>query len=459
MHSSSWLSEGTQPGWLVGGASTGRAGDRGAVRQLHSQAGLRGHARRGHGRCASGQLLRRRLAPAAPAAPAACSLHRRHRAGPSTSFLKIRIDSPRDWAASGQLRRAEEQDQHQQDDQQVRSVEEIRHSISVLHSEHQAPALQGHPQAHGTPLGRLTHPLCRTRPGPARISGSGPHTGPAPRQPRCGPPLPARRARSPARPRRAAAPAAAPTRCPGCASTTRSRPVPQVGHRPRTGSTRPPSARPADSSSSTRTSSGDGRNRPWSTSTGSASGGTCGRHVEHVSPQHPVQPEQPHRLGPAAPALQVGPALHHAAAASGPRPARSPRPGQARSRTGAAAGAGAGRRADLGLRPSARRAAVHLHGDLGAGRGRLAGRRLQLGDRPAQRRPVLGPGSSASIRSADQQRARLVDAQPQRPVHRLGLADHDLAALVGQVDRAVRIGRRAARRTTAGSGRRRARAR
>jgi len=41
----------------------------------------------------------------------------------------------------------------------------------------------------------------------------------------------------------------------------------------------------------------------------------------------------------------------------------------------------------------------------------------------------------------DQQRARLVHAQAQRPVHRLGLADHDLAALVGQVDRAIRVGR------------------
>ena len=40
-----------------------------------------------------------------------------------------------------------------------------------------------------------------------------------------------------------------------------------------------------------------------------------------------------------------------------------------------------------------------------------------------------------------QQRAGLVDGQPQRPAHGLGLADHDLAALVGQVDRAVGVGR------------------
>ena len=71
-------------------------------------------------------------------------------------------------------------------------------------------------------------------------------------------------------------------------------------------------------------------------------------------------------------------------------------------------------------------------GDLGA-------RRLELGDGTAHRRAVLLARKLGQQAQADQQRTCLVGSEPQRPVHRFGFGDHDLAALVGQVDRAVRV--------------------
>ena len=57
-----------------------------------------------------------------------------------------------------------------------------------------------------------------------------------------------------------------------------------------------------------------------------------------------------------------------------------------------------------------------------------------------QRGTVLQAGHVREHPQRDEQRAGLVDGQPQRAGDGLGLADHDLPALVGQIDRAVRIG-------------------
>jgi hypothetical protein len=88
---------------------------------------------------------------------------------------------------------------------------------------------------------------------------------------------------------------------------------------------------------------------------------------------------------------------------------------------------------------------VHLDRHLRAQRPRLTGRRFQLGDGAAQRRALVQARLRGRVADLgqhpqrDQQRARLIHGQPERAVHRLGLADHDLAALVGQVDRAVGV--------------------
>ena len=90
---------------------------------------------------------------------------------------------------------------------------------------------------------------------------------------------------------------------------------------------------------------------------------------------------------------------------------------------------------------------VHLDGHLGAGRARLARCDLQLRDRAAQRRPVSRAGVRGGVRhlcqhpQPHQQGARLIHAEAERAVHRLGLADHDLPALIREVDRAVRVRR------------------
>ena len=85
---------------------------------------------------------------------------------------------------------------------------------------------------------------------------------------------------------------------------------------------------------------------------------------------------------------------------------------------------------------------VDLHRDLGADRGGFPGRGLQLGDQPGQGRPVLVPVPRHLGQHPErhEERAGFVDREPQRAAHGFGLADHDLAALIGQVDREVGVG-------------------
>ena len=184
---------------------------------------------------------------------------------------------------------------------------------------------------------------------------------------------------------------------------------------------------------------------PWSTSTGSRPGRHLGRHRQHLDPEHAVEPEQPDRLRPAAPSLQVGPPLHdqqphrvhvplgrlvtagHVVGQVHPAPASSA--SRTRART---------------LR-SAFRSTSTATWALGAPASPAAASSFAMVRLSAE--PSARPGTdaswptSASIRSATSSALASSTPEPQRPVHRLGLADHDLAALVGQVDRAVGVGR------------------
>ena len=97
---------------------------------------------------------------------------------------------------------------------------------------------------------------------------------------------------------------------------------------PRPGSTRSPSGPPAPGRV-TRVASSPGWKSPADRSRGSS--GCSDRGVEHVDRQHPVEPEQPRRLGAVAPGVEVGdPAA--VTSRAGRRRARSPRRGTARSR-------------------------------------------------------------------------------------------------------------------------------
>ena len=153
-------------------------------------------------------------------------------------------------------------------------------------------------------------------PGDRPAAGSIAITYPPRRRPRPAPPAPGGRRRRPA----PAAPAAAPrrrARAPaGPASPgRRSAAAPGPGRRRSStivldrvvlghpaGLAAPAPAR----RSGARRAAGTG---PSDTSVGSASGGGCGRLVEHHDVLHPVQPEQPHRLGAPAPGLQVAAAV------------------------------------------------------------------------------------------------------------------------------------------------------
>ena len=149
---------------------------------------------------------------------------------PCTSVFRMRIDWPSERAASRQLLRPEQHDQHNRDDQDLpRAVEQVTNHVRPLSARRRVLGLESTRAPAGAvsagkqrvaPLIRRSWPARRWRP-----RGSRP---------------PARAARSPGRPRRAAVPGAGPTRYPGSAAP------PAAGRRPvrsptRTGSTRRPS--------------------------------------------------------------------------------------------------------------------------------------------------------------------------------------------------------------------------
>ena len=80
---------------------------------------------------------------------------------------------------------------------------------------------------------------------------------------------------------------------------------------------------------------------------------------------------------------------------------------------------------------------LDLDPDLDAGRTGLAGRGLQLGDGPLQRIAVVQPGDVGEGAEPDEQRERLVDAQPERPGDRVGVGEVDVAVVPVDVDEVV----------------------
>ncbi len=163
-----------------------------------------------------------------------------------------------------------------------------------------------------------------------------------------------------------------------------------------------------------------------------------GRQVEYLNVQYPVEPEVPHPLRQPAPPPQVSlpliqidqqldrihitlgrlVATRHVVAQVDPF-------------------AGRQSSVDGGGNPGTVRT-IDFDCELRTRSRRCAGRILDLGHQS-------GDGVTVAARlgqhpQRDQERARLVGRQPQRAGDRFGLADRDLSVLVGEVDRAVRLG-------------------
>ena len=168
-------------------------------------------------------------------------------------------------------------------------------------------------------------------------------------------------------------------------------PVAGVRRPPRTGSTRRPSARPRPARARPARpapTAGTGpspRRRAWPRA------GTSAATSSTRQPEHPVQPEQPDRLGAAAPRLQVRPALHEQHPHRVHVPLGRLVPARDVVRTGAAAGPGASRR-----RPGPGRRPV---------RGRPCARRPARWPRPPRRPPPPAWRSSGAAPSGPAGRA------------------------------------------------------
>ena len=160
-------------------------------------------------------------------------------------------------------------------------------------------------------------------------------------------------------------------------------------------------------------------------------------HVEQLERDHPVQPEQPDRLGPVAPALQVPaardrghphrvdvpvgglvPAGHQVAQ---PQPAAVGRASPGAGQQVSAAAATPGRRRPPRAGPAASPAAADS---------------LASTESTASR--SCRPGTLGQRAQAGQQGDRLVHRQPQRPGDRLGVVQVDPAGLPVRLDQVVR---------------------
>ncbi len=187
------------------------------------------------------------------------------------------------------------------------------------------------------------------------------------------------------------------------------------------------------SSRVTRTSAGDGHEQPLAQVALGGGRRDLGGDVEHRQRLHPVQPEQPHVLRAPAPALEVPPAVDEQHPHRVDVPLGGLVPGG--HEVGQVHPAATGQRPpDVGQRALD----LDLHPHLGAGRAGLAGRGLELEQGALQGVPVVQPRDVGQRAEPDQQGQRLVDAEPQRPGDRVGVAEVDAAVVPVDLDQVVR---------------------